>query len=201
MRKETKSEMIYTENTDYLLVEARDKGLKKMPYQVIIDANILLLWTVPFDDKPNMIKDYLKAQGIRNNKMLTRHEIMEALSMKFELGYYPKNKPQYSHEIERIPTWGLVFPEWVKDWNNPSSLFKTSIDNRLEYLSAKTSSMTPIVKKYTTYGYGSSKGNYELVRPLTDYEKKRLNKITRLPPHNSKWSQFALFDNKYTRIC
>mgnify|MGYP001371338815 CR=1 FL=1 len=48
MRKETKSEMIYTENTDYLLVEEREKGLKDMPYQVIIDANILLLWTVPF---------------------------------------------------------------------------------------------------------------------------------------------------------
>ena len=30
--------------------------------------------------------------------------------------------------------------------------------------------MSPILKKYATYGYGSSKGNYELVRPLTDYE-------------------------------
>ena len=83
------------------MVEAREKSFKKTPYRVIIDANILLLWTVPFDDKPNTIKDYLKAQGIRNNKMLTRHEIMEALHTKFELGYYPKNKPQYSHQIER----------------------------------------------------------------------------------------------------
>ena len=53
----------------------------------IIDANILFLWFVPYAHKPKTIKDYLKSQGIINKKIVTRHEIMEALVMKFTLGY------------------------------------------------------------------------------------------------------------------
>ena len=103
----------------------------------IIDANILFLWFVPYEHKPKTIKDYLKSQGIINKKIVTRHEIMEALVMKFTLGYYPKNYSNYRHAKKRIDTWGMVFPNWIENWNNPDSLFKASIDERLDYLSTK----------------------------------------------------------------
>ena len=149
------------------------------PSVAIIDANILFLWLVPYGDKPKTIKNYLKGQGIINKKIVTRHEIMEALAMKFALGYYPKNNSNYRHAINTINTWGLAFPDWIKDWNNPDSSFKASIDARLDYLSTKKN---PILKRWTTFGYGSSKGNYELVRILTEDEKIRITTLSMLPP-------------------
>ena len=145
----------------------------------IIDANILFLWLVPHEHKPKTIKDYLNGQGIRNKNIVTRHEIMEALATKFELSYYPKNNSKYRHSINRIATWGLAFPDWIKDWNNPDSSFKASVDDRLHYLSTKKN---PILKRWTSFGYGSSKGNYELVRLLTDKEKMRIVMLAMLPP-------------------
>lgn len=149
------------------------------PSVAIIDANILFLWLVPYGDKPKTIKNYLKGQGIINKKIVTRHEIMEALAMKFALGYYPKNNSNYRHAINTINTWGLAFPDWIKDWNNPDSSFKASIDARLDYLSTKKN---PILKRWRTFGYGSSKGNYELVRILTEDEKIRITTLSMLPP-------------------
>lgn len=145
----------------------------------IIDANILFLWLVPYEHKPKTIKNYLKGQGIINKNIVTRHEIMEALAMKFALGYYPKNNSNYRHVINTIDTWGLAFPDWINDWNNPDSLFKASIDERLDYLSTKKN---PILKRWTTFGYGSSKGNYEIVRILTKNEKIRIKMLSMLPP-------------------
>ena len=104
---------------------------------------------------------------------------MEALAMKFALGYYPQNNSNYRHAINTINTWGLAFPDWIKDWNNPDSSFKASIDARLDYLSTKKN---PILKRWTTFGYGSSKGNYELVRILTEDEKIRITTLSMLPP-------------------
>ena len=151
----------------------------KQPSAGIIDANILFLWLVPYEHKPKTIKNYLKEQGIINKKIVTRHEIMEALAMKFALGYYPRNNFNYRHEIITVDTWGSAFPDWIEDWNDPDSSFKELIDERLDYLSAKKN---PILKRGTTFGYGSSKGNFELVRVLTKDEKIRIKMISMLPP-------------------
>ena len=159
-----------------ILNSETEKVIKDFPSPGIIDAHILWCFVIGYEEKPAEIKKIIKDVGIQNNLLpiVARQEIILSVYMKAMEGYYPTTK--WAHLVFADHIYAVSFPKWVIRWEAEKSLFKSSIDNRLQQLVKNDVliKMKAITKP--------QQGRYQLAREFSPDELKFIHSIIFLPP-------------------
>lgn len=123
------------------------------PDPSIIDAAILACWV-------HYPKQWVK----------TRNQVLGAVSLKMEHGYYPDRDTMAPPSDSRYTSWSKVYPAWFKKHKHQSSQFEISFDSRLRML----------VKHRILLSAG--RGKYQRVRELHTADKDIIYGVNRLSP-------------------
>jgi hypothetical protein len=143
-----------------LMLEAIEKTESQskrtsQPDPSVIDAAILIIWV------------YYPKQWIK-----TRKEIIEAVRMKMQYGYYPDKEtmapPLTPTSIKN--TWGRVYRSWFKNNKQTKSKFENYVDNRVKSL---------IEAKILT---NAGRGKYQLIRDFDTADKDIIFGVNRISP-------------------
>jgi len=134
--------------------ESQSKRIPK-PDPSIIDAAILIMWV------------YYPKRWVKS-----RSEIIEAVRMKMQYGYYPdpETKAPPVRTLSLQTTWSRVYRAWFKNHEQTKSNFENYVDNRIKSL---------IESKILD---NADRGKYQLIREFSSPDKDILFGVNQISP-------------------